>query len=72
MCVGFGLRGRPVRDPDLDSPLKECAAPALFGPAGRPPGLQCTRIRKDVYLCVYAHLCVLAFAVSRGVIAAAA
>lgn len=52
-------------------PLEEYAAPSLFGPAGRLPSLQFTRITENVYLCVHTPLCRLAFAFSWGVIAAA-
>lgn len=64
-----GLTSRRSRPGRL---LKECATPSLFGPAGRLPSSQCTRVGKDVYLCVCIHLHMLAFAVSWGVITAAA
>lgn len=51
VCWVWAEGGKPVRDPD-PGPLKECAGPALFSPAGRLPSLQCTHIRKDVCVCV--------------------
>lgn len=52
MRVGVVLRGRPVRDPDLD----ECAASTLFGPAGRLPGLH-SHQKRCVCLCVCLCVC---------------
>lgn len=58
MCVGFVWGGRPVRDADLECPSKSVSPLLCLALQGRPSSLQCTQIRKDVYLCVRvcAHL----------------
>lgn len=56
----LGLGVKPVRDPDLNSPLRQRAAPALFGPAGKYAACSaltsesasvCETVRAHSYVC---------------------